>query len=106
MSWDLKKGGPASGYFYESVRLPEKPHPVKLYRGRGNVGQLAASLVDGRRRDRQAVRSAARTEVAATAEAEKLADELNDWVSLLTDAWLVLTGHHNHKGIWRLRRDR
>lgn len=104
MSWDRKKGGPASGYFYESMRIEGKPHPVKVYRGRGNVGQLAASLVDSRRRNQQAARSAARAEAAATTEAEKLAEELNDWARLLMDAWLVANGYRFHRGSWRFRR--
>jgi hypothetical protein len=104
VSWDRKKGGPATGYFYESRRVPGKPHPVKVYRGRGTVGQLAASLVDGRRQERRVAQRAVRAEAAAVAKADELTAELADWARLLTDAWLVLTGHHNHKGIWRMKR--
>jgi hypothetical protein len=102
VSWDRKKGGPAAGYFYESRRVPGKPHPVKIYRGRGSIGQLAALLVEGRRRDRRAARDAGRAP--AGAEADRLADELLDWACVLRDAWLVATGHHCHKGCWRKKR--
>jgi hypothetical protein len=104
VSWDRKKGGPETGYYYESVRTPDGVK--KVYRGRGAVGQLAASLVEGRSRARRAARDTIRAEADAVAEANRLADELLDWARLLGSAWLVATGHHNHKGCWRQRRGR
>ena len=30
MSWDRKKRGASTGYYYKSVRVPDKPHPVSV----------------------------------------------------------------------------
>jgi hypothetical protein len=103
MGWDRKKRGPASGYFYKSVRVPGKLHPVKIYFGRKGAGLWAAAAVSVRRRERQGARDAVRAERARTADAERLAEDLREWAEVLSAAWLVLTGHHRHHGEWRLR---
>ena len=105
MGWDRKKRGASTGYFYKSVRVPGKPYPVKLYFGRRSAGQLAAADVEQRRSDRQKARAAVRAEREATAEADRLADELREWASVLSKVWLGLCGLHNHKGSWRTKRD-
>ena len=102
MGWDSKARGPKSGYFYHTVRTADGVK--KLYLGRGNAGQMAAALIEQRRRERQAARDAARAEVALTAEADRLADELSDWANLLAAAWLTAAGYHYHRGTWRGRR--
>lgn len=104
MGWDRKKRGPASGYFYKSVRLSGKPHPTKVYMGRKSAGQLAAAAVEQRRQDRERAKAAVRVEREATAEADRLADELREWASVMSKAWLALCGLHYHKGAWRMRR--
>jgi hypothetical protein len=104
MGWDRKKRGPASGYYYLSARMPDKPHPVKRYFGRRTAGQLAAADVEQRRRDRERARAAVRAEREATAEADRLAVELREWASVLSKLWLGLCGLHNHKGSWRMKR--
>ena len=98
MGWDRKARGLKSGYFYHSVRTPDGVK--KVYLGRGDAAQTAAALIEQRRRERQA----ARAEVALTAEADRLADELYDWAKLLAAAWLTATGHRSHRGTWRGRR--
>ena len=97
MSWDRKRRGPSGGYFYRSVRVPDRPHPVKVYLGRGARAAEAAAEVDRAREDR---RAAAR-EAERDGEAERLADELGGWAELLSSVWLVLSGHHKHRGCWR-----
>ena len=102
MGWDRKARGRKSGYFYHSVRTGDGVK--KLYLGRGTAGQMGAAPIEQRRRERQAARDAARTEVALTAEADRLADELYDWADLLAAAWLTVAGYHYHRGTWRGRR--
>lgn len=102
MSWDRKQRGPGTGYFYYSKRGPDGVR--KHYLGRGAVGQAAAALLDRVRRERQAARDAARAAVAATAEADRLAAEVQDWADLLVAAWMTVTGHHFHRGSWRRKR--
>lgn len=104
MSWDKKKGGAATGYYYETQRVPGKPHPVKVYRGRGVLGRLAAALVEARRKEREATRAVVRAQLAATATADQLAADLFEWAKVLAEAWLAASGHHRHRGEWRMRR--
>ncbi len=99
MGWDRKRKGPAGGYFYLSVRTPAGVK--KVYFGRRTAGHLAAAAVEQRRRARLKVTTAIKTEKAATADADRLADELTVWADLLSAAWMTLTGHIYHRGEWR-----
>ncbi len=105
MGWDKKKGGHSGGYFYESRRVPDKPYPVKIYRGRGAIGQLAAAVVEMRKREQRAGTNVVRAEAAATAAADAAAAELYEWARLYMAAWLTATGHRCHRGQWRRRRE-
>jgi hypothetical protein len=105
MGWDRKRRGPASGYFYLSKRLPDKVHPVKICLGRGAAGQEAAAAVEQRLRERKRAKAAVRAERDATAEGDRLAEELHEWAVALSTVWLVLSGLHNHRGSWRVKRD-
>lgn len=104
MGWDRKKRGPASGYFYLSKRIPDKLHPVKICLGRGAAGQEGAAAIEQRRQDRQRAKAAVQAECAVTAEADRLADELREWALILSKLWLGLSGLHDRKGSWRMRR--
>ncbi len=102
MSWDRKARGAAGGYFYESLRLPDKPHPVKRYVGRGAAGHETARGVEARKRDRQAQRKALAAEKGQTADADTLTAELTAWAGALADAWMAKAGHKRHHREWRL----
>jgi hypothetical protein len=104
MGWDRKKRGPSNGYFYLSQRIPGKPHPVKVYMGRGAGGHEAAAEIERRREDRRKAAETIRSDQDATAEADRLATDLTEWAELLSAAWLILTGHERHRGEWRKRR--
>lgn len=104
MSWDRKKRGASTGYYYKSVRVPDKPYPVKQYFGRRSAGQLAAADVEQRRGDRERAKAAVRAERDATAEIDRLSNELHEWASVLSKVWLGLSGCHNRKGSWRVKR--
>src|SRR5207249_3293349 len=97
MGWDRKDRGPEGGYFYKSVRLPHKPYPVKVYLGRGEDAHRAAAELQRRKEGR----TRARAPTGAPAEADRLAAELSEWAATLAACWLVLTGHHYHRGEWR-----
>ena len=101
MSWDRKRRGPASGYFYKSVRTPDGVR--KVYLGRGAAAQQAAAEVEHTRLARWLDRKAVRAEADALAQADRLAAELAGWADLLAAAWLVITDHHIHRGEWRRR---
>jgi hypothetical protein len=102
MGWDRKAGG--KRYYYRSIRTPDKPHPVKVYMGRGAAGQEAAAAVERRRRDREQATATIQTEQDATAEADLLAEELQDRAAALSELWLLMSGLHYHRGEWRLKR--
>jgi hypothetical protein len=99
VGWDRKRRGAAGGYFYLSVRTPAGVK--KVYFGRRTAGHLAAAAVEQRRQAQLKVRTAIQAEHAATADADRLADELAVWADLLSSAWLTLTGHVYHRGEWR-----
>ena len=102
MGWDRKAGD--KKYYYQSKRVPDKPHPIKVYMGRGGAAHWAAAAVDQRRNECLKAKAEVRAEREATAEADRLAEELRSWTSALSTAWLVLAGLHNHKGCWRTKR--
>jgi hypothetical protein len=106
MGWDRKTQGADGGYFYKSVRVPDRPYPVKIYFGRGARGQEAAAEGEEKKRQRQRERDALLAERDFIAGAELLFDELREWADVLLTSWLLLTGHHRHHGIWRHRRER
>jgi hypothetical protein len=101
MGWEVKARGRREGYYYLSVRTSEGIK--KAYYGRGAAGQEAAAATELRREDRRRAKAAVQAERDATAEADRLAEELRDWTAALMTAWLVLTGHHCHRGCWRLK---
>ena len=104
MGWDRKQRGPSSGYYYQSKRFPDKPYPVKICVGRRAAALWAEAAVEQRRNERQKAKADVQAERDATAEADRLAEELRSWTRALTTAWLVLAGLHCHKGCWRTKR--
>ena len=101
MSWDRKRRGSACGYFYKCVRLPGRPHPVKIYVGRGQAGHDAAAEVEGRREGRREAKKLLQTDRDRTDEADRLAAELREWADVLLRTWLILSGFHKRRGQWR-----
>jgi hypothetical protein len=102
VGWDRKHAGPEGGYFYESVRTPAGVR--KVYRGRGAAGHEAAAEVEQRRHQRHQAKAAVQAERDAVAEADRLADELQEVSTALLTAWLVANGFRCHKGCWRKAR--
>ena len=99
MGWDRKKRGPGTGYFYRSVRVGEAVR--KVYLGRGAAGHEAAAELELRRRGRGDAMALLWADREGTHEADRLAAELREWAGALLAAWLVLSGHHKHRGQWR-----
>jgi hypothetical protein len=101
VGWDRKKKGPATGYYYRSVRTAIGVK--KVYLGRGAAGYEAAE-VERRKAARQAATAIIAADREATAEADRLAAELTAWAVCLSTLWLVLSGHHLYHGCWRKSR--
>ncbi len=102
MSWDRKARGATGGYFYVSVRRPDKAHPVKRYVGRGAAGQAMAEFVEAGKQRRAAERVAVAVEKARTADADSLTAELAFWADAMAAAWMATAGHKRHHREWRL----
>ena len=62
MGWEIKARGPRTGYYYKSVRMPDKPYPVKVYLGRHSAGHEAAAAMKLRKEQKIAARAAVRIE--------------------------------------------
>jgi hypothetical protein len=100
MGWDKKANG--QRYYYKAKKV--RGRSVKTYIGTGPVADLAAALdaaERGRRRRRQ---QAWRAEQARLAAADHALGELGAAAGLVSQAALLLAGHHFHHGEWRRRR--
>jgi hypothetical protein len=97
MSFDRKSRGRAEGYFYRSVRINGRA--VKQYVGTGPAAELAAKLLDDRRRERAALVAEREKYNAALA----VIDDLHKWLVILLTSELLLRGYHARKSEWRPR---
>ncbi|HEX4608573.1 MAG TPA: hypothetical protein VH092_10250 [Urbifossiella sp.] len=100
MGWERRKRGPGTGYYYKSVRTPGGG-VKKVYLGRGQAGHEAAAEMERRRRDREEARNLVRADRDGATAADRLAAEQREWAAVLTTVWMILTGHHRHRGEWR-----
>lgn len=91
-----------AGYFYHSVRTAAGVRKVDY--GRGTAGHETAAEVEWRRQARWEAKQILAAERSGTGEADRLAAEVREWADVLLRAWLVLTGHHKHRGQWRRKR--
>ncbi len=90
-------------YYYRSKR--EGQRVVTEYLGGGEIAELTAQI-DARERQREAEeRVAIRAEKERQREIDRAIDTASDLLRELTQAVLVASGYHTHKGQWRRRRD-
>lgn len=97
MGWDKKARGRAGGYFYRSVRVPGRPHPVKVYVGAGPYA-TAASLNDEASR---AEKAEAAAEVSRWGGLDRLLGAMADAGRVAAAGALRAAGYHYHRGEWR-----
>lgn len=97
MSFDKKRRGRACGYCYRSVRVNGRA--IKQYVGFGPAAELAAGLLNDRRRERTEL-AAERMRLGAALAA---LDALHDWLTVLARSELLLRGFYVHRGQWRAR---
>jgi len=107
VGWDKKQRGDTErGYYYYSVRLPGRPHPVKICLGRGAEAEAEAARM-AEKQARQALAKQERVaQLARHARLDVLIDEFNALVGVVAAAWMHTKGFHFHKGSWRRRRGR
>lgn len=102
MSWDRKRRGGSTGYYYRNVRRNGKP--VKIYLGHGPAAKKAAAELAKTQQERQADRDARTNEMLGLSPANAAMNELHILAELLTRVTLVVAGFHEHRGQWRKRR--
>lgn len=102
LSWDHKRGCRSRRYFYRCVRVPDKPHPVKVYLGRGEAAQVAEAQIELARQDRCSTKKAIAAENERMSSVNIMADRMNEGVSRLLQECLLERGYYRRRGEWRL----
>lgn len=100
MSWDKRKNGKT--YFYRKRRVNGRV--VSHYVGRDPLAQLFALGDDDAARAVAQRRFESHLDLAELAEIERTLDELEAHLTWLTQAVLLASGYHTHKGQWRYKR--
>lgn len=92
-----------NGYYYRSRR--EAGRVVTDYLGAGMFGQLAAELDEAERAERREERSRCQQQVEFDSRQDQNVCVVTDAIRALTDAVLVCSSHHTHRGQWRKLRE-
>jgi hypothetical protein len=96
LSWD-KKG--KQRFFYASIREGDRVR--KRYFGRGQRAERAAKELLERQEARQRERDALREQLALTAHADNLLQDLQKLADDIVQATLLGAGCYSHHGQWR-----
>ena len=99
MAWE-RRGN--RQYYYRKRR--EGRRVVSEYFGTGTIAELAEMLDAADREEHEREREAWRELREAELDLDREIDGLGDTVRMLTQAVLLASGHHTHKGQWRQRR--
>ena len=75
------------------------------YLGAGTVGQLAAELDDVEEAERREERRRHQQQIEFDGRLEQSIQTVTDAIRELTEAVLLCSGHHTHKGQWRKIRE-
>ncbi len=102
MAWESRG---SSRYYYQSER-DESGSVVKKYIGAGEIAETIAHADETRRRAREARQAREREELERLEALVAPVLEIDQAAGILVRAHLVAGGYHNHKGEWRLRRER
>jgi hypothetical protein len=100
MGWE-RRGN--RGYYYRKKRIGQRV--VSEYVGAGELAELVAELDALRRAEREAERLRWQRERDAELALDQEVNALGDVARMLTQAVMVATGHHTHKGTWRKTRN-
>jgi hypothetical protein len=101
VGWEARKRG-AGSYYYRSVRSGDRVK--KEYVGGGLLGQVAAKLDETERFRRKEEVAYWRAERERLERSATFLHELKEAAEILTRAYLVASGCHQHKGQWRRQR--
>lgn len=99
MGWEQRGN---NRYYYRKERSGR--HVRSVYVGCRDLAALTGILDAALQDDREAKRSAERHQRAAVESIDASIDSLTRLASTLTQAMLIASGFHQHKGQWRRRR--
>jgi hypothetical protein len=100
MSWDKKARG--GRYYYRCKRVDGRP--IKVYVGKGPEAEQAARSDTLLNHQKEVVRQAYRDEVIQLAIADQALKDFGTFMTLLSQSFMLIAGHHSHHGEWRRRR--
>ena len=101
MGWETRKRG--TGRYYTRSRR-EGGRVLRQYIGGGTLGRLAAQLDEIERRQREEETAYWREERERFEHNAAFVRELEEAAEVLTRAYLLASGFHQHKGQWRRQR--
>jgi hypothetical protein len=102
MAWESRGG---LGRYYTTTTRRASGRRVRTYYGNGVAGDLASSMHELHRLERQEQERRHREDCLRWKVLEDDLGRLDQGVRWLTSASLLLAGYHHHKGEWRRRRD-
>jgi hypothetical protein len=99
MAWERRQRGGL--YYYRSVRIEGQPR--KVYLGKGADAQIQAKEDVERKARAKADRDACQAEQGTVAGVDRAMIDLMGLNQVLRNAFLILSGFHDHHGEWRHR---
>jgi hypothetical protein len=104
MAWSMR--GNYGPYFYLSVKVPGREHPVTRYLGKGAAAHDAAQVIEATREHQKQERQAVLIEKARTKDLDALTDDLRQWSQALAAIRMAQHGFRQHRGEWRHHREK
>ena len=102
MAWEHRKNS-RQKYYYRSRRLRDG-RVEKTYIGTGPVAEIAASADRAQREEEARLTQQHRVLLADMHRATAQLDSLITYCNTITEAALLASGYHHHRGEWRKRR--
>jgi hypothetical protein len=102
MGWEQRRRG--TSYYTRSRRVGGKVR--RTYVGGGTLGEIAALEDEYERRRREEEAAYYKEQKERLKQDAAFLKELEEAAKILTTAHLLAAGYHNHKGSWRLLRER
>jgi hypothetical protein len=99
MSWEERNG---HYYYYDKVR--EGGRVISRYVGKGLASKLIEATNEAKRFEREELRQERRRQKALDREIDSTIRDLSAHAKALTEAVLLASGYHRHKGQWRRKR--
>lgn len=90
-------------YYYEKRRVGGRV--VSEYRGKGMIALLSQRYAQEEAEKKAAERERMKRKKEEFAALDAELDCIFEWVNILTNSELLISGFHHHKGQWRKRRN-